>query len=403
MPKYNALADRPANMLAYPDRIGPTPRNEYLGALADFLARSYAPQRTQQMQGVAQFLGVPAVSQTLDRLSYGEPLTTGAGMTTRIRPEAVEAALALAPLYRPAGMVAKGAEQATMAAGKAGERYAEKVLPGIMERGGLPAQLVMDLTQGTRRPLDVFHGTPHKFPPTERNPLGEFDASKIGTGEGAQAYGHGLYVAESPDVARMYSADRAYVGAAMQGKPLPINYDDPAWIAQKTIDELGDLSKAKAHLEMVQRTAGKYQPPETKAAVQGAIDLISSGNVAPKGSLYKVDLPDAKIATMLDFDTPLSKQPPQMQSKLKSVVDGQMGKGTWDQWIQSEPDYKNLANDLFENKSPEEISQLLRQAGISGIKYLDANSRFAGGTRNFVVFPGEEKSMTILERNKPQR
>ena len=150
MPKYNALADRPANMLAYPDRIGPTPRNEYLGALADFLARSYAPQRTQQMQGVAQFLGVPAVSQTLDRLSYGEPLTTGAGMTTRIKPEAVEAALALAPLYRPAGMVAKGAEQAAMAAGKAGERYAEKVLPGIMERGGLPAQLALDLTQGAR-------------------------------------------------------------------------------------------------------------------------------------------------------------------------------------------------------------------------------------------------------------
>jgi hypothetical protein len=112
MPKYNTLADRPANMLAYPDRIGPTPRNEYLGALADFLARSYAPQRTQQMQGVAQFLGVPAVSQTLDRLSYGEPLTTGAGGvggTTRVRPEALEAAMTLAPLYRPAGMVAKEA------------------------------------------------------------------------------------------------------------------------------------------------------------------------------------------------------------------------------------------------------------------------------------------------------
>jgi hypothetical protein len=103
----NALAQQPTNRLAYEDRIGATPRNEYLGALADFLAQSYAPQRTQQMQGVAQFLGVPAVSQTLDRLSYGEPLTTGAGMTTRVRPEALEAAMTLAPLYRPAGMVAK--------------------------------------------------------------------------------------------------------------------------------------------------------------------------------------------------------------------------------------------------------------------------------------------------------
>jgi len=151
MPIYrNALTQQPTNRLAYQDTIGATPRNEYLGALADFLAQSYAPERTQQMQGVSRFLSVPAISQTLDRLSYGEPLTTGAGMTTRIRPEAVEAGLALAPLYRPAGMVAKGAEQATMAAGRAGERYAEKVLPGIMERGGLPAQLVMDLTQGAR-------------------------------------------------------------------------------------------------------------------------------------------------------------------------------------------------------------------------------------------------------------
>jgi hypothetical protein len=154
MPIYqNALTQQPSNRLAYQDRMGATPRNEYLGALADFLAQSYAPQRTQQMQGVAQFLGAPAVAQTLDRLSYGEPLTTGAGGiggTTRVRPEAIEAAIALAPLYRPAGMAAKGVEQATMAAGKAGERYAEKVLPGIMERGGLPAELALGLVQGSR-------------------------------------------------------------------------------------------------------------------------------------------------------------------------------------------------------------------------------------------------------------
>jgi hypothetical protein len=46
------------------------------------------------------------------------------------------------------------------------------------------------------------------------------------------------------------------------------------------------------------------------------------------------------------------------------------------------------------------VSEALRQAGIPGIKYLDATSRGAGtGTRNFVTFPGEEKSLTILERN----
>jgi hypothetical protein len=44
----------------------------------------------------------------------------------------------------------------------------------------------------------VYHGSPHKFD--------KFDSSKIGSGEGSQAYGHGLYVAESPDVARSYQA-----------------------------------------------------------------------------------------------------------------------------------------------------------------------------------------------------
>lgn len=159
MPIYsNALAQRPANMLAYQDTLSATPRNEYLGALADLIAQSYSPQRTQQMQGTARFLSMPAISQTLDRLSYGEPLTTGAGGlggTTRIRPEALEAAMAVAPAAQPATMAtlqaARAARQAAMKAGMAGERYAEKVLPGIMERGGLPAQLLQDLAQGTRR------------------------------------------------------------------------------------------------------------------------------------------------------------------------------------------------------------------------------------------------------------
>ena len=157
MPIYNnALTQRPANRLAYQESIGPVPRNEYLGALADFLAQSYAPERTQQMQGAAQFLSVPAISQTLDRLSYGEPLTTGAGGlggTTRVRPEALEAAMAVAPTAKPVTMAtleaARQARRAALAGGRAGERYAERVLPGIMERGGLPADILQGMAQGT--------------------------------------------------------------------------------------------------------------------------------------------------------------------------------------------------------------------------------------------------------------
>jgi hypothetical protein len=93
------------------DFLRATPRNPVLGYLADLTASTYAPQRTQQMQGVAQFFGAPAVSQTLDRLSYGEPLTTGAGGlggTTRVRPEAIEAAMTVAPMVGPFARMTKG-------------------------------------------------------------------------------------------------------------------------------------------------------------------------------------------------------------------------------------------------------------------------------------------------------
>jgi hypothetical protein len=43
---------------------------------------------------------------------------------------------------------------------------------------------------------------------------------------------------------------------------------------------------------------------------------------------------------------------------------------------------------------------MLRDAGIPGIKYLDGGSRTAGqGSSNYVVFPGNERLLKILERN----
>src|SRR3954469_8152524 len=44
--------------------------------------------------------------------------------------------------------------------------------------------------------IRAYHGSPHDFD--------RFDSSKIGTGEGAQAYGHGLYFAENPETAGVY-------------------------------------------------------------------------------------------------------------------------------------------------------------------------------------------------------
>ena len=94
--------------------ISATPRNQILGLLSDFIAQGYDPRRTQQMQGISKFLMAPEISQTLDRLSYdpsGRSLFTGAGGlggTTRMRPEALDAALAVAPMAGPAARMTKG-------------------------------------------------------------------------------------------------------------------------------------------------------------------------------------------------------------------------------------------------------------------------------------------------------
>lgn len=49
--------------------------------------------------------------------------------------------------------------------------------------------------------IRAWHGSPHDFD--------KFDASKIGTGDGAQSYGSGLYFAEQKDVAEFHRRPRA--------------------------------------------------------------------------------------------------------------------------------------------------------------------------------------------------
>lgn len=155
------------------DQIRATPRSPILGLFSDLvnvpLQYMSDPRRTQQMQGLASFIRGTGVPYSLESLSYdpsGRGLFTGAGGlggTTRLRPEAAEAALTVAPMVGPA---AKLAGRGAMAIGRAGERYAERVVPQIMERGGLPAEMLLDLSQGSRSQV---------LPTQGRSGFGAFD------------------------------------------------------------------------------------------------------------------------------------------------------------------------------------------------------------------------------------
>lgn len=264
--------------------------------------------------------------------------------------------------------------------------------------------------------LDVYHGTPHRFPATEANPLGEFDASKIGTGEGAQAYGHGIYYAENPDVAKGYR--KAMSGRTYENIKSNEILDSDALFrnARKSVQETTGLQEFPAGYvtskvltwmdegnDVNDFLKKNVVSDELKPAFETAIQSLK--NTRERSSLYKADLPDQMIDRMLDWDKPLSEQSAAVREALMPLVKDAMKKrGTPDYALEYSANRAiggDIVKDLLVGNgvTRAEVSRRLQQAGIPGIRYLDAGSRDGGsGTRNFVVFPGEEKKVRILER-----
>jgi hypothetical protein len=263
-------------------------------------------------------------------------------------------------------------------------------------------------------PMDTWHGSPHRFPPTAKNPLGEFDPMKIGTGEGAQAYGVGAgYLAEVKDLAKGY-AERL---SRAQGNPLVVRKDGKIF---KEGDQLtSDILDGLKYLEVGKKNAGQF-PHNTqyyariaaekipndayRARVMNAIDELEGTTHAyekTKGSLYKVDLPDEQIAKMLDWDKPLSEQHPDVQALFKQDKLGQTvlpnGEKVASNKLSGESLYSAIGEGLGGSRNA--ASDWLKNAGIPGIRYLDQGSRAGGaGTSNFVVF--DPKHMNIVSREK---
>ena len=120
-------------------------------AIQGLLAFMQDKRRTQQLQGLGNLLESTGIPKTVERAAYAESPRGLLDALTNVnranvpflKPETAEALLTLSP-------VPSGANKAAMAAGRAGERVAEKVVPQIMERGGLPAEMLQGMAQGTQ-------------------------------------------------------------------------------------------------------------------------------------------------------------------------------------------------------------------------------------------------------------
>lgn len=265
--------------------------------------------------------------------------------------------------------------------------------------------------------IRVYHGSPHKFD--------KFDLSKIGTGEGAQMYGHGAYLAESPRVAKEYADSLSPLEILHNGRAVGVFDKDPAANAAHQIRATGgDVNKAI-------KRAGNIYNGKWRDDVIAEIKRLGPGDVSERvdGHLYEANLrwPDAAREAadpmgpqhFLDWDAPLSKQPEAVRKVMEPyaapvrAVEAQHAGPEWGD-LAAPRDYDPTgaellqlfrgklngmdANTVLTGGIGPEVSARLRQAGIPGIRYLDAGSRGTGqGTSNYVVF--DDALIDILTRN----
>ena len=255
---------------------------------------------------------------------------------------------------------------------------------------------------GLLNKIRAYHGSPHDFD--------RFSTESIGTGEGAQQYGHGLYFAEREPTALSY-----------RDALTPRDYEFENYLAIQ--NEMAENSGDYTRMEFLQQAMNHDTPQDFRNIASDsdydddyremAADFADemeafrneSGEPVNFGRMYEVDI-DARPEELLDFDAPLSEQSDQV-------------KNMWDNWKASAAGKKvaaempgNFEGDItgqemhsliYEGMSPNpeqqygrgmaikesiDTTQYLRDQGLKGIKYADAQTRFSpkGRTSNYVIF-----------------
>lgn len=262
----------------------------------------------------------------------------------------------------------------------------------------------------------AYHGTPHSF---ER-----FDLGAIGTGEGAQAHGWGLYFAADRKVAENYKENLrtdAEGRLLFNGQKYKRNLEGQ-WRKEST-DEIANSALARA-LNIIdsgvdkdiaiKRLKGNIAYNERKISENPAsekevkelkkvLDYLTGGEFERYNdgiaSLYEVDIPENDV--LLDEDKPLNKQPLAVRKAIleyyKSRPDNYVTEGITIDDLDSQKGGQFYKDVVFQMQSegaenPQKAaSELLNEYGIKGITYDGARDG-----RCFVVF--DDKAISIINR-----
>ena len=267
--------------------------------------------------------------------------------------------------------------------------------PAIGKEGGGPVE---------QDGITAYHGSPHDFE--------QFDTSKIGTGEGAQAYGHGLYFASHEPVAQEYrnrlsyhnlppleiDGERFHQPTTMQ-KQVEFHSGDvdavlkkmaPNW--ERAISAHASMPHDANELERMLAEDDAKQAHKERAEVEGMRG--KTVKYGKPGRMYEVHI-NAHPHHFLDWDKPLSEQSEHVRNvmiprlaKFKELG-ANFGNDPFGSELHRAAHPTVQLDDVDWERGPKaQASDWLLKHGIKGIKYLDAGSRGdrAEPTHNYVVF-----------------
>lgn len=225
---------------------------------------------------------------------------------------------------------------------------------------------------------DSWHGTPFK------GDIDKFNLDFMGSGEGAQMYGAGVYTAKGKDIANKHYR---FIGEDIEpikykGKPLMSLYNELERQANRLHPrEAQQYYDKMSLLEDLDYKGGldnlDYFNPEVQNWYKNEIEP----NLTMPGRLYRVQVPDNDV--LLHSDLPLNQQPVKVQKSLRDMffdqgIDIDDASNIYDMGPLNQQPYSevsgqtlyNIMNGLIDGNSTNRkaTSQLFDRYGIKGIR-----------------------------------
>lgn len=222
----------------------------------------------------------------------------------------------------------------------------------------------------------AFHGSPHDHD--------KFEMSKVGTGEGNQSYGYGLYFAGRKSVAEWYKDKLSNVTYKLKnGDVVSLQYlmDKTGWksYVDGNFERILNLWNDKDNLNGIR---GESKGRDALKWLNNNLDSL-----VKSGKLYEVELAPKEDEYLL-WDKPLSEQ----SNTVIAALEKKFSLASFNQDFATAGEFYNSRARKFD--SQEKASAELNSLGIRGIKYLDGTSRSEGeGSYNYVIFNEDDISI----------